>query len=171
MIHHSTVIWLSTFRPSLKDEIWCSCDALNHVLISTMRGNIWKTTQTLSGSVWKFAYGASDSVSGRHRWVRARDRVNEWLTPLVDFIIILAWFIIINQRRVISKISKSFVSALVGLGSFCDPRRLSTVSYATLAWRVVVETMVHDAVEKWKSMGKNQKSAFENFFLTDENDG
>ena len=70
-----------------------------------------KTTQTLSGSVWKFAYGASDSVSGRHRWVRARDRVNEWLTPLVDFIIILACFIIINQRRVISKISKSFVSA------------------------------------------------------------
>ena len=92
-----------------------------------------KTTQTLSGSVWKFAYGASDSVSGRHRWVRARDRVNEWLTPLVDFIIILACFIIINQRRVISKISKSFVSALVGLGSFQGCRRLSTVSYATLA--------------------------------------
>ena len=71
----------------------------------------------------------------------------------------------------LSKMPKSMDSEMAGLGSFCDPRRLSKVCNATLAWRVAVETTVYQPAEELHEMGKSKKSANEDFFLTDENDG
>ena len=69
------------------------------------------------------------------------------------------------------KMPKSFVSKMRGLGPFPDPQRLCKVSKVKFTWRVAVETTVYQPAEELHEMGKSKKSANEDFFLTDENDG
>ena len=78
---------------------------------------------------------------------------------------------IIISRHVLWKVRNSFASEMVGLGSFRAPHTLFKLCKVTLAWRVVVETTVYWTVPDLHDMPTSQSSTFENFFLTDENDG